>query len=551
MSTPTLLSTVRDLERVRQIATVLARHGFGEVVVRTGLGTLISTVRRAEKPTRLRLAERMRLVLEDLGPSFVKLGQVLSTRPDLLPEDLVAELRKLQDDVSPAPFEDIRRVIEEELGAALDELFEDFAPTALASASVGQVHCAKLRVAGSAADELVDVVVKVQRPNARAQVEGDVDLLYWMARLAERTLPETRLWQPVKLVSEFERAIRAELDYVREAEHAERFARNFSEKPFARFPKVHRQVSARRVLTLERFVGPKVDGAVAEGHDGEAIAKAAVDVLVQQIFEDGFFHADPHPGNVFVLGTTERPVIGMIDLGLVGHLSPGLRDRTVDLMVAAVREDYRGLADALLAIGRTTKKVDRRAFEADVTLIAERYLGKALGEIELGALLRDLVDGARRYEIEIPASFLMMGKTLMTLEGVGKELHPELDIFAEVKPYFIRLIQQRYSPERLTQDALRGLTRLSNAASDLPIQMQEILEDLRQGALSIQIRETGLERATDVLGRRIFAGMVVASTVVGGTILLSADERLFGGTLLGGGLGYAFLHAIAARRRQR
>ena len=467
---------------------------------------------------------------------------------------MVLELRKLQDDVAPAPFEDVREVVESELGASIEELFEGFESTPLASASVGQVHCARLKLPaeGDEADgpQLVDVVVKVQRPTARAQVEADVDLLYWLAHLVERTLPETRLWQPVKLVAEFDTAISAELDYVREADHAERFARNFERKSYARFPRVYRQVSSRRVLTLERFVGPKVDEAVAAGFDGEAIAKTAVDVLVQQIFEDGFFHADPHPGNVFVLGSAERPVIGMIDLGLVGHLSPGLRDRTVDLMVAAVREDYRGMSDALLAIGRTHTKFERSAFESDVTIIAQRYLGKNLSEIELGALLRDLVQGARRYEIEIPSSFLMMGKALMTLEGIGKALHPELDIFAEVKPYFLRLIQQRYSPERLTQDALRGLTRLSNAASELPVQMQEILEDLRRGALSLQVRGVGLERATDVLGRRIFAGMVVASTVVGGSIMMASERHLPGGALLAGGLGYALLHAFSARWRQ-
>lgn len=537
MAAPSILNTVKDLERLRQIVAVLARHGFGEVLRRSGLGMLVpGSTKDAPK---LRVGERIRLVLTELGPSFVKLGQIVSTRPDLISDDIITELKKLQDEVPPEPYEHVKPLVESELGAPIETLFEEFATEPLASASVGQVHAAKLKTA----DGIFDVVVKVQRPNVKKTMEADIDLLYWLAHAIERAVPEAKLYNPVKMVAEFDRAVTAELDYTQEADNAERFARNFEGKRYVRFPKVYREASARRVLTLERFVGPKIDHAPKVGFSGEKIAKASVDIIVQQIFEDGFFHADPHPGNVFILGEHERPIVGMIDLGLVGHLTPQLRDRTIDLMVAAVREDYRAIADALWAIGKPTRKVDRNAFEAEVALLAQKYLGKKLGELEMSGLIRDLVDGTRRYGIEVPGGFLMMGKALMTVEGVGKEIYPELDVFKEVRPYFLRLIQQRYSPERITQDVLRGVMRLSNAANEAPLQLQEILEDLRNGAFRVQVREQGLLSAADRLGRRFFSGIVVGSTILGGAMLLSAGQRWLGGTIMGLGLAYGFLHA--------
>ncbi len=539
MAGPNLLNTVKDLDRLRQIVGVSAKHGFGELLGRSGLSSLIRK-KKDDLPPRKSFGERLRLALQELGPSFIKLGQILSTRPDLIPEDVVCELRKLQDDVPPEDFAELRPLIEQELGATIAEVYETFDETPLASASIGQVHRATLKTA----EGVVDVVVKVQRPHVRRTMELDIDLLYWLAHAVERSIPESRLYNPVKMVAEFDRAARAELDFVCEADNAERFARNFQKKRYVRFPKVYREACSRRVLTIEYFDGHKVSEAIKNGVSGEAIARTAIDVMVQQIFEDGFFHADPHPGNMFILGDGNRPVIAMFDLGLVGHLTPKLRDRTIDLMVAAVREDFRGIADALWAIGRPTKKVNREAYEAEITIVAQKYLGKSLGEIEFSELLRDLVDGARRYGIEIPSGFLMMGKALMTIEGVGKEIFPELDVFEEVKPYFLRLIQQRYSPERVTQDVIRGVTRLSHAASEATVQLEEILEDLRKGAFRIQVREAAMGDAADTLGRRIFSGLVVSAAILGGAVLLANGQRWIGATFAGLGLAYGMGHLV-------
>jgi len=535
---PSILDTVKDLGRLRQIVGVLTRHGFGELVERAGLGALLPGAAKREDGKKLSLAVRLRLAIQDLGPSFVKLGQVISTRPDIMPADIITEMKKLQDDVPPETFEAIRTQIESEMGQALADVYESFEQKPLASASIGQVHRAVLRTE----DGPVEVVAKVQRPGVQETMSRDVDLLYWLAHAIERSIPEMKVYNPVKMVAEFDRAISAELDFALEADNAERFAENFVDMPFARFPKVYRQASAKRLITLEYLDGKKVYDAVKDGASGEVIAKRSLAMIMKQIYEDGLFHADPHPGNILILGPPEDPQVAMIDLGMVGRLTPVLRDRTVDLMVACVREDYPGIADSLYAIGHPTRKVDRHAFEAEVTRLGQKYLGKRLQDIEISAMIRDFGYGARKYGIEIPADFLMLGKALMTVEGVGKELYPDLDVFEELKPYFLKLLGQRYSPERITQDVLRSIVRVSGAANQMPLQIEEILDDLRKGSFQLEIHEQHLQDTGDRVGRRIFGGLVTGAGIVGSASLLASDHYWLGGIGLAVALGYAGMH---------
>ncbi len=541
MAPPTLLSAVRDLDRLRQIVAVLVRHGFGEILKRTPLGTFVSG--RSEASASQGVGERVRLVIQDLGPSFVKLGQIMSTRPDLIPADVIVELKKLQDRVPPVSFDEIRLAVETELDETLEEAFEHFETEPLASASVGQVHRARIKTPDGAVRE---VVVKVQRPNIKQVIERDVELLYVLAQIVERSIPEARTYSPVKLVGEFDRAITAELDFVLEADHAIRFAKNFEGHPEVRFPKVHRSHSAKRVVTLEFFDGHKIYGAIEKGFDADKITRAMLSVIIKSIYEDGFFHADPHPGNILIMGRADAPVIGLIDLGLVGRLTPQLRDKTIDLMVAAVQEDYRGLADALYAIGTPTKKVDRAAFDAEVAMLAQKYLGKQLRDIEVSRLIRDLVEGATKYGLEIPPDFLMVGKAIMTVEGIGKEVSPDFDLFEEMKPYFLKLLATRYSPERMLPELLRSVARISGAATDFPLQAQEILEDLRHGRLEIRTREPSMAQAADVLGRRIYSGFVVGSLVIGSSVLAAVGSWWASALFFAMALGWGGLHTISA-----
>lgn len=550
MAPPSILSTVRDLDRLRQIIGVLVRHGFGEALSRTALGSLVQGKSEAQKNQTV--GERVRLVVQDLGPSFVKLGQIMSTRPDLVPPDVILELKKLQDRVPPVPYSEIKAQIEGDLNASVSDVFEVIDENPLASASVGQVHRARIRLEDGSPR---DVVVKVQRPNIKATIEKDVELLYLLAQAIERAIPESRIYSPVKMVSEFDRSISAELDFGLEADHAVRFAKNFEGLPHVRFPKVYRRFSGKRVLVLEFFDGRKVYDAVKVGYDGEDITRTMLSITIKSIFEDGFFHADPHPGNLLIMGQPAAPVIGMIDLGLVGRLTPQLRDKTIDMMVAVVQEDYRGLADALYAIGTPTKKIDRNAFEAEVTQLSQKYLGKQLGDIEISALIRDLVNGAQKYGLEIPPDFLMVGKAIMTMEGVGKEISPHFDLYEEMKPYFLKLLQQRYSPEKMLPEILRSMSRISGAATDFPLQAQEILDDLRQGRLELRTKDSASVSAYDIVGRRIYSGMVVGSLVAGSAFLIASQAFwtgvLFFAMALAWGGGHTILAAWMGRSKKK
>ncbi|MEY4575444.1 MAG: hypothetical protein RL701_147 [Pseudomonadota bacterium] len=538
-----IFDTVRDLGRLREIAVVLARHGFGELLQRTGFGALVAG--KGNEASETTLAVRVRRVLEELGPSFVKLGQLLSTRADLLPSEVIAELKSLQDNVPPLPFEEMQPAIEAELGAPISQLFASFDSVPLASASIGQVYRAQLRTEERA--ETISVVVKVQRPNVARTIDRDIDLLYHLARAIERSIPEAKAYTPVGLVAEFDRAVRAELDFAQEADNAERFAENFAALKTVRFPKVHREVSSQKAITLEYFDGRNVFDAVARGASAELIAKHAVQVIIKMIFEHGFFHADPHPGNILILGTPEEPVLGLVDLGLVGRLSPRLRDRLIDLLIAASSRDSRVIAEALYAIGRPTKKIDRAAFEGDVSRLADKYLGRRLEDVAFADLIRDLSSATLKYGIETPTELLMVGKAIMTVEGIARQIYPALDVVAEIRPYFAEIVGYRYSPERLASDLLHVVARFANAASDFPARADEILEDLRHGRISAVIRQPSLVHAAERLGRRIFHALFAASLVLGGSVLWALNHAREGSALLGLGLLWATASSILMR----
>ncbi len=560
-----IIHAARDLARLRDISTVLIRHGFGEVVTRLGgrrarsasappppdgrrrdsapaesarggeselaetdlasAATLEDIERGNAARRELSLPVRLRRVLEDLGPSFVKLGQIASTRADVLPPEVIAELRKLQDAVPPIAFAEARDAIEQSLGRTLGEVFESFEETPLAAGSIAQVHRARIR--GS--DGAQEVVVKVQRPGIARTIASDVDLLHTFAGLVERAIPESRVYSPVGLVQQFDRAVNSELDFALEAENAALFAQNFEQLPEVKFPRVYRDASTKLVLTLEFLDGVKVYEAVQAGFSGRALSQIALRVMVKQIFEDGFFHADPHPGNAIILGTPEHPVLGLIDLGMVGRLSPRVRDLTIDLMVAAIRKDYDGIADAIYAIGTPSEKIEREAFRAEVGLRAEKYLGRPLRDVNLSGLVRDVVQGATQFGLSIPTDFTLVGKALMTVEGVGRELDPDIDLFTEARPLFLDLLKRRYSPERLGMELLRRLERLSGASDTLPQQVHEVLEDLRFGRLTVNTENSGVLRAADLLGKRLFVGLVNGSMLIAGSTLIAAGHLAVGG----------------------
>ncbi len=553
-----IVTAYRDLVRLREIYVVLVKHGFGELASRLGLSGRRKALKPAEGASpseappppssrgpaleisaedlaqgederrRVSLAERVRLVAQDLGPSFVKLAQIASTRTDVLSPEMISELKKLQDSVAPISYDDVQRQIESSLQRPIEEVFESFEQKHLAAASIGQVHRAVLRTP----DGPREVVVKVQRPGVAQTIARDLDLLHTLAAVIESAIPESHIYQPRAMVANFDRTITAELDYTLEADNARRFAKNFERESQVCFPKVYGEASSRHVLTLEFLPGKKIYDALKVGFDAKQLVRAAVRIIIKQAFEDGFFHADPHPGNLLILGTPEAPKIGVIDLGMVGRLSAEMRDKVVDLMLAAARQDSLGVADALYSLGTPTRKVDMRAYRAEASMLAEKYLGRQLGEIDLSSLIRDLVQGASKYGIEISSDFLIAGKALMTIEGLGKEIDPTLDLYTETRPYFLDLLKKRYSPERVMNEAWRGLERLSSVAYDLPQQTREILEDLRLGRLQMKTSIPEMEPAFDRLGRRAFSGLVVAAFTIGGSLMATHDRTFIPGLVM-------------------
>jgi ubiquinone biosynthesis protein len=515
-----IVRTYRTGTRFAQIGAVLVKHGFGELVRRLPLvGTPVETP-EGQKPADP-LAVRLRRVLEDLGPTFIKLGQIASTRPDVLPASLIAELKKLQDAVPPMSSEAVDEILHETWGDDLDTVFASFDRTPLAAASIGQVHVAKLRSTDGTPER--DVVVKLQRPGARQQIERDLDMLYQLARMVETYIPETKMYSPVGLVGEFDRAVTAELDYGQEAENALRFARNFAGNPTVRFPTPYKDLSGKRTLVMERFFGGRVDK-IEDTEVKKRVARNALHVIAKMAFEDGFFHADPHPGNIIMMGSAEEPVIGLIDLGLVGRISEELRDGAIRLLIAAATGDIQAVADALLALGKPRGRVDIKAFRAEVATLAEKYLGRPLKEIETSALIRDFVQGAIKYEIDMPVEITLVGKALMTVEGIGRQLDPDLDVIGELRPLLTRVIAHRYSPARLARDGMRIARALGDAMGNLPGQLTDILEDMRSGRLTVVASDPKTASATDRLGRRVFSSVLAASLLACATTLIAVDR---------------------------
>lgn len=538
---PSLLNTVRDLGRLREITGVLVRHGFGEFVQRAELSSLVPLRNRTHTTSPSGVGPRLRAVLEELGPSFVKLGQIASTRADLLPDDVIHELKKLQEHVEPVEFPLVRAVIESQLGRELPEVFANFDETPLASASIGQVYRAQLRTADGTPG--AKVVVKVQRPDIARTVERDADLLYWLAHGLERSIPELSVYGPVRLAQEFDRTMRAELDYTQEADNADRFRENFASDERTLFPIVYREASARKVLTLEYFPGYNLFDAIEKGANGEDIARQAISLIFRMIFEHGFFHADPHPGNILILPPLDSPVLGIIDLGQVGRLTVKVRDNLLDLIIALGRNDTRAIATALCTLGRPQKKIDRVAFEAHVGEMVDRYLGRKLKDIQASVALRDIMKGAMDFGLELPADLMMMGKALTTIEGIARQIYPDFNLVQELKPHMAEILGIRYSPERMTSDLFNLANRFATATSEFPTRAEDILEDLRQGRLRIETRQPSTLEGLDRASKRINGAAIEAALILGGSGLIAVGKTLLGATLFAGA---AFLFSWTA-----
>jgi ubiquinone biosynthesis protein len=465
----------QDVGRFQAIVAVLIRHGFGELISRMNLQDNIITRMLGSAPQEpvrdVSMPKRLSLVCQELGPTFIKLGQILSTRPDLIPDEYIQEFKKLQSQAAPLPFSAVSSEIEEALGQPLDELFASFEEEPLASASIAQVHTAVL-------PDGTEVVVKVRRPGIEEMLQSDLSILIFLAKRIEQIFPDAELFDPVGIAEEFERAISKELDFTVEARNLERFASNFSNNPDIHIPKVYKSCSCRSVLVMERLRGVKITD-ITTGQ--KEIVRRLLRAVFEMIYVHALFHGDLHPGNIII---EEDGRIGLIDLGLVGRLTPRMRERVTDLIMGLIQTDYESVAETLYDIGIIRTHINYERFENDVAVLMDEYLiGSTMAEIEFGRLFQELIDGAMRHNISVPPDYTMMFKALITAEGVGKQLDPEMDLLTELKPYVMELARERYSPDKLLKKGLRNLNQLGRLMNQFPITARQVLMGVEDGRI--------------------------------------------------------------------
>jgi ubiquinone biosynthesis protein len=530
MSFPGPSPPAQQLRRIREITTVLAKYGFPDVVALLRLERTVAMGRRL-RPWRSRVApsgtkaQRLRQALEELGPTFVKFGQALSTRPDLVPADLVAELSRLQDTVASLPPGVAEASIEAEFGLPIARVFERFDPVPVAAASIAQVHRARL-VGGE------DVAVKIRRPGIEAIIERDLGILGLIARLAERYLPDSDLYQPSTLVSEFTRAIRRELDFSREGRTIERFARNSAGDTTVRFPRVHWPQTTAGVLTMEYMDGTKVSDVLADPttFDARLIAARGGELLLKQVLRDGLFHADPHPANIFVMPDN---VICLLDFGSVGRVDRPLRDALASLLDAVVHEDAERVAAAILSIGRPLHKLDAAQFRRDLADAIDGYVGVPLQDLSIASLLQDALAVMRRHRLQFPSDLMLLARAFVTIEGVGRRLDPTFNMVEHARPVVAGILRDRLAPSAVASRVADMGREMAVAMRTLPRDLVEIVGKARDDRLQIQFVHRNLEHFVQEMDRasnRLSFAVVIAALVVGSSFVLQggAGPQLFG-----------------------
>ncbi len=531
----------KNINRLRQIVNILIKYGFDYFVKQLGLTNLVSKSGKILKLkpseiTQLPLPVRVRLALEELGPTFVKLGQILSTRPDLIPPDYIKELQKLQDKVPPFAYDLVEQIVKRELGADIPKIFKSFEQKPFAAASLGQVHQAILEDGDKA-------VVKVQRPDIEKVIETDLDILFHLARLTEKHIPASRLYDPVGIVEEFTKAIRSELDYGTEGRNAERFKKNFEGDEIIYTPKIYWEFSSKCILTMELIEGIKINNLKEldkAGYDSKKIAENVAKAFMKQILIDGFFHADPHPGNMLVM---KDGIIGFMDFGMMGRLDEETREKGIDLFIAVLERNPNKIINEMLNLGITSQEeIDTRSLKIDIKEMLDQYYDKPLKEIILGELISQLVEISIKYHIKMPAEFALLGKSLITIEGIGSELDPDFNLAEIAKPYAKDVILERKSPQRLMVKLLNDLSELYNLVILIPRQLSKTLKKMEKGVFKLEFQHRGLENlinALDKAANRIAYSLILAAIIVGSSLIMQTNKGpIFMGFPVIGVLGF-------------
>ena len=514
--------TYRHANRYLEIIGVFTKYGFVDLISQSRLESVIDFGRkiifRKADSTILALSrwERMRLVLEELGPTFIKFGQVMSTRADLIPIELIHELEKLQDSVPPFSGEKAVNLVEQELGKPISEVFESISHSPLAAASIAQVHKA-IFIEGE------EVVVKVQRPGIDRTIETDLEIMFHLAMIMEKHVQEMRSLNIVKVVEEFERAIHKELNFAIEASNLERFGNNFKKDPNIYVPKCYRNYSTKKILTMEYIEGIKIsdiESIKANGLDQQIIARRGADLVLKQIFEFGFFHADPHPGNVLIL---PENVICFLDYGMMGTLTRTTRELITSMTAGAINRDTDKIIRNLLRLCESDGEVKTQKLELQITELIDRYFNQSLEQMDMAALVNDLMRFFPENNLKMPSDLYLLGRSMLLLQGNGEILDPDFNVAIHIEPYLKKMIRERLHIRKIAKDLFISSEELVQLMKELPFEIREIIEKVKNGKIKIDIEHKGLTpmlKTHDKISNRIAFAIVLASIIVGSSLIV-------------------------------
>ncbi|VVB95085.1 protein kinase UbiB [uncultured archaeon] len=545
------------VKRYREIVDVMMRHGFGYLVDRFGLRPMRSFRERIFRPGPLREqllilseAERLRLALQELGPTFIKFGQILSTRHDLIPPEYIKELSKLQDNVPPFEYEQAKNLIEKETGKKIEEIFLSFDHEPLAAASIGQVHHAKL-LGGE------EVAVKVMRPGVEEIIETDLAILKSLAKFAEKHIRESKFFNPVGFVDEFSRIIRHEIDYTHEAQNAERFYINFSGSTTVKIPKVYWKYTTKHVLTQEYSEGIKISDIEqldAAGLDRKKITMDLANAYLKMVFEDSFYHADPHPGNILV---SREGVIIFLDFGMAGHIDPMLRENLADMIIAVKRNDADLLIESLIEMGLISDAgVDDPTLRIQLEEFINKYYRLSTKFIDPTTFLRDLIDVFARTRGKIPTNLMLLSKTLIIRDEISRKLDPDHNFAECTEPYVQNMLKERIKFSYLMKEASKTAWDLVHLAKILPRRINHIITKAEKGTMKFRLEHQGLDtfvEELDIMSNRLSFSMIISALIVGSSLIINTrmSPSLFGVPMLGifgffiaGFLGLGLLFSI-------
>ena len=547
MKISSIPNVYRNANRWREILSILSKYGLADWVSRFDLALVKGILKNRDGQALAHLSRetRIRMAIEEIGPTFIKLGQILSTRPDQVGMQLAQELQKLQTDVACDQPEAVRETIESELGQPLDQLFADFDSTPLASASIGQAHRARLHTGD-------DVVVKVQHVGIRRRMEVDLDILAGLAQLAEK-LPELESYRPMATVTEFRRTVRREFDFAREARNLQQFSRNFARSQYVRIPRLYPQLSTGRVMTMEWLDGARLCDPglkTMPAIDLREVTRHGAEMYLDMIFYHGFYHGDPHPGNLIVL---PNGVIGLLDFGMVARIDEQLREEIEDLLMAILSQDSQQLTSLVTRLGSIPPGLDEPALSVDLAEFASHYANQPIESFDLGGALCEMIEIVQRYRIVLPPGFAMLVKVLVMLEGTARQLQPSFSLMELLQPYQSKMLRRRLSPARQMRKARRIYSEMEKLAEVLPRRLREILQQVESGKFDVHLDHRGLEPSVN----RLVLGLLTSSLFLGSSLMISRDVwAIHGasvpgtlGVLLSAFLGWRLLRAIGKSGR--